>query len=224
MFYKVAEHFVSINGESRFAGELAVFIRFAGCNLSCTYCDTAWAIADTAPYTQMNLEEIIEYVDDSGIVNVTLTGGEPLIQDGINILIDKLIKNGNRVEIETNGAVSLKGVMEAGDYGDRLSVTLDYKCPTSGMESSMIMDNYDYLRPYDNVKFVVGSKEDLDKAAQITDSYKLKDKGVNIYLSPVFGKLAPVEIVEYMKETGMNGVKLQLQQHKFIWDPNQKGV
>ena len=224
MNYKVAERFVSINGESRYAGELAVFIRFVGCNLRCSYCDTAWAISDNAPGSMMSLEEIVEYVDACGIKNVTLTGGEPLIQNGINVLIDKLISHGHRVEIETNGALPVRSVMEAGDYKDMLSVTLDYKCPSSGMESSMLLENYEYLRDYDNVKFVVGTREDLDKAYEIITKYELAEKNIMVFLGPVFGKIEPSEIVEYMKEKNMNGVRLQLQQHKFIWDPDMKGV
>ena len=105
-----------------------------------------------------------------------------------------------------------------------LSVTLDYKCPSSGMEDKMLMDNYRYLTAYDNVKFVVGDRNDLDKARFIIESEKLLQSGVKIYLSPVFGEIESSEIVEYMKEYKMNGVRHQLQQHKFIWPPDARGV
>ena len=224
--YKLAEWFVSINGEGRRAGEPAVFIRFVGCNLACNYCDTAWAISEDAEHKEKSLEDIIEYVETSGITNVTLTGGEPLLQDGLENLIPELIGRNHRVEIETNGAVSIKSIYDmAHKYSltDELSVTLDYKCPGSGMEAFMDMDNYDYLRPEDTVKFVVSDRNDLDKAREIIERYELVKKCA-VFLSPVFGRIESREIVEYMMEHKMNGVKHQLQQHKFIWPPDARGV
>ena len=109
--FKVVESFVSINGESTRAGELAVFIRFKGCNLNCSYCDTKWANETNAEYKNMTVNEICEIVRNTGIKNVTLTGGEPLLQENIEGLIEKLILQGNRVEIETNGSISLKNLL-----------------------------------------------------------------------------------------------------------------
>lgn len=225
--YKVAEKFVSINGESRRAGELAVFIRFTGCNLNCTYCDTAWAIPADAPHEEMSHQALIEYIKETGIDNVTLTGGEPLLQPEIENLVVDIISLNKRVEIETNGAVSIKSLKELADklsLRDELSITLDYKCPGSGMEEFMLMENYDELREYDTVKFVVSDRKDLDRAREVIEKYKLIDRKVAAYLSPVFGKIEPSEIVEYMIEHKLNGVTHQLQQHKFIWDPDKRGV
>lgn len=225
--FRVAEKFVSINGESRRAGELAVFIRFVGCNLNCSYCDTAWAIPGAAPHEIMSLEKLLEYADTSGVTNVTLTGGEPLLQKGIEDLTAELIGRNHKVEIETNGAVSIKGMKELSDslnLTDELSITLDYKCPSSLMENRMLMDNYDYLRSYDTVKFVVGNKADLDRAKEITEKYRLREKGIMIYFSPVYGMLEYKEIVEYMIENKMNNIRFQLQQHKIVWNPDARGV
>ena len=225
--FRVAEKFVSINGESRRAGELAVFIRFVGCNLNCSYCDTAWAIPGDAPHEIMSLEKLLEYADTSGVTNVTLTGGEPLLQKGIEDLAAELIGRNHKVEIETNGAVSIKGMKELSDslnLTDELSITLDYKCPSSLMENRMLMDNYDYLRSYDTVKFVVGNKADLDRAKEITEKYRLREKGIMIYFSPVYGMLEYKEIVEYMIENKMNNIRFQLQQHKIVWNPDARGV
>ena len=225
--YKVAEKFVSINGESRRAGELAVFIRFTGCNLNCTYCDTAWAIPADAPHEDMSHQALIEYIKETGIDNVTLTGGEPLLQPEIENLVVDIISLNKRVEIETNGAVSIKSLKELADklsLRDELSITLDYKCPGSGMEEFMLMENYDELREYDTVKFVVSDRKDLDRAREVIEKYKLIDRKVAAYLSPVFGKIEPSEIVEYMIEHKLNGVTHQLQQHKFIWGPDKRGV
>ena len=225
--FRVAEKFVSINGESRRAGELAVFIRFVGCNLNCSYCDTAWAIPGDAPHEIMSLEKLLEYADTSGVTNVTLTGGEPLLQKGIEDLTAELIGRNHKVEIETNGAVSIKGMKELSDslnLTDELSITLDYKCPSSLMENRMLMDNYDYLRSYDTVKFVVGNKADLDRAKEITEKYRLREKGIMIYFRPVYGMLEYKEIVEYMIENKMNNIRFQLQQHKIVWNPDARGV
>ena len=225
--FKVAEKFISINGESRFSGELAVFIRFAGCNLACTYCDTAWAIPSDCPHEVMSLKEITDYAHASGVTRVTLTGGEPLLQEDINSLVAELIGRNHKVEIETNGAVNISPLMKMAaelSIRDELSVTLDYKCPSSGMEKFNIEENYMLLREYDTVKFVVGSIEDLDRAKEIIDRFNLMGRHIAVYLSPVYGKIEPAEIVEYMKANKMNGVRHQLQQHKFIWDPEKRGV
>ena len=225
--FKVAEKFVSINGESRRAGELAVFIRFTGCNLSCSYCDTSWACPMDAPNTPMTTTEIVDYIKSTGIDNVTLTGGEPLLQPGIEDLIVDVISTNRRVEVETNGAVSIKSLYELANklnLTNELSITLDYKCPRSGMMSFMIMENYDYLREYDTVKFVVGNRNDMDRAREVIAKTRLLDKNVAVYLSPIFGEIEPGEIVAYMIEHKMNGVTHQLQQHKIIWDPQRRGA
>ena len=127
---KVVEKFVSINGEGTRAGELAVFIRFKGCNLHCSYCDTKWANEAGCPYEEMTPGEICEFVKSIGITNVTLTGGEPLLQKDMGDLVRLLIENGNRVEIETNGSVDLRPFAE--DILRRPVFTMDYKLPSSG--------------------------------------------------------------------------------------------
>ena len=139
--YKVVEKFVSINGEARCAGELACFIRFAGCNLNCAYCDTRWANEKNAPYEILSEEEIYGYIKETNVRNVTLTGGEPLLQDNIKRLITLLSKDKSlRIEIETNGAVDLKDYR---DIGDNVTFTIDYKLPGSGMEAAMCLDNFE---------------------------------------------------------------------------------
>ena len=218
--FPVVEKFVSINGEAAHAGELAVFIRFRKCNLHCSYCDTRWANGESAPATMMSAAEIAEYVDSTGIVNVTLTGGEPLLQEDIAELTDMLIGSGHRVEIETNGSISIAGLA---DRGKRPVFTLDYKLPGSGMEDHMLTDNYRYLRPEDTVKFVSGSLNDLERAAEIISEYGLTER-CNVYISPVFGDIDPAAIVDFMKDNRLNGVRLQLQLHKFIWHPDKRGV
>lgn len=219
--FKVVEKFISINGEGRSAGELAAFIRFAGCNLNCSYCDTKWANEADAPYEILSEEEIYAYIKEQNVNNVTLTGGEPLLQENIGRLVKLLSRDKElHIEIETNGAVSLKDFI---DIGENVTFTLDYKLPGSKMNSRMVMENYDLIRNIDTVKFVVSNQEDLDKAREIIEGYNLTDR-VAVYLSSSFGVIKPEDIVNYMMEHNMNKVRLQLQLHKYIWDPNRKGV
>lgn len=218
--YSVAEKFVSINGEGRRAGELAVFIRFRRCNLSCSYCDTRWANTESGAAEIMSVREIAGYVKSTGVKNVTLTGGEPLLQQELYRLIELLMESGCRVEIETNGSIPIDGLC---NKKFRPSFTLDYKLPGSGMESYMLTENYKYLTENDTVKFVAGSRADLEKAAEIIIKYDLREK-CSVYISPVFGNIDPAKIVDFMAESKLNDVRLQLQLHKFIWDPEKRGV
>ena len=220
MSFAVAERFVSINGEGIRAGELAVFVRFRGCNLDCSYCDTRWANSVHCPSELMSAEEIAAYAAAEGVKNVTLTGGEPLLQADIGRLCGLLAEQGCRVEIETNGSVPIGEHAEA---ESRPCFTLDYKLPSSGEEKAMLTDNYRYLTEGDAVKFVSGSITDLERAAQIIDEYRLTER-CRVYISPVFGCIESEEIVRFMRERKMNDVRLQLQLHKYIWDPSRRGV
>lgn len=221
MVYKVVETFISINGEGQHAGELALFIRFAGCNLNCNYCDTRWANQPDVVYQEMTETEIKVLVTDSGVRNVTLTGGEPLLQPGMYQLLETMGSLPDiRIEIETNGSVDIGPYMT---LIRRPAFTLDYKLPGSGMEAGMNTENYRYLTKEDTVKFVISDKADLTRAREIIEQYQLEGR-CGIYYSPVFGRIRPAEIVDDMIEHRLNGVHMQLQMHKFIWDPEQRGV
>lgn len=220
MSFPVVEKFVSINGESICAGEPAVFIRFRGCDLNCSYCDTKWANSISAPAEMLSAKDISSYVESTGITDVTLTGGEPLLQKDIKTLIEMLVSNGHRVEIETNGAHPID-VLAASEC--RPVFTLDYKLPSSGMERFMLTDNYKYLDTNDAVKFVSGDINDLEAARAVIERYRLTEK-CKVYISPVFGKIEPEQIVDYLIDNKMNGVRLQLQLHKYIWAPDRRGV
>lgn len=217
---KVAETFFSINGEGPRAGELAVFVRFQGCNLRCSYCDTRWANEPDCPTEDRTPEEITRQILDSGIRNVTLTGGEPLLQPDMPRLLALLTRQPSlRVEIETNGAVDLAPFCGP----DRPVFTMDYKLPSSGCESAMRTENFAWLAAEDTVKFVCGSRADLDRAAELIQSHRLCRR-CHVYLSPVFGAIAPADMVDYLLSHRLNDVRLQLQMHKFIWDPDKRGV
>lgn len=219
--YKVVEKFLSINGEGRRAGQLATFVRFKGCNLNCGYCDTKWANARDASYMEMSAEEIYQYIKSTGSKNCTLTGGEPLLQENIKELLELLSGDKElRVEIETNGSVDLRPFT---DIDNPPSFTMDYKLAGSGMEEAMFLKNFDILDEKDTVKFVVSSVEDLEKSKEIIEKYNLTKK-CGVYLSPVFGKIEPVTMVEFLINNKMNDVNIQLQLHKIIWSPDTKGV
>lgn len=219
--YQVVEKFVSINGEGRRAGELAVFIRMKGCNLRCTYCDTLWANEADCESTEMTVDEIVSYIEESKVKNVTLTGGEPLIREGMAELITAILSDPQRrVEIETNGSVDLSPYCE---LERRPSFTMDYKMPDSGMEHAMCLSNMEKLSSEDTVKFVVSSRSDMERALEIIEKYDLRERTA-VYFSPVFGRIEPVEMVDFLMEKKLNDVKIQIQLHKVIWDPQKRGV
>ena len=219
--FHVAEIFSSINGEGVSAGQLAVFVRFTGCNLRCSFCDTMWANEANAPYTEMTAQEICEAVKKTGIHRVTLTGGEPLLRDGIVELLHLLTQDpAICVEIETNGSIDLTPFI---GISPAVSFTMDYKLPCSAMEKHMCTDNFALLTAHDTVKFVAGSRADLERAREIIEQYDLTHR-CHIYLSPVFGSIEPIEIVTFMQDHTLNDVTMQLQMHKIIWDPDARGV
>lgn len=215
---QVIEKFVSINGEGLRQGELAVFLRFASCNLRCSYCDTKYSF-ENPKYSEESIDEIISWVNEQHVKNITLTGGEPLIQKDIKELMIKLSDLGYRLEVETNGSVD---IFEFKDIKNT-SFTLDYKLPVSLMEHKMNVDNYKYITKKDSVKFVCGTIEDLEKALYIINKYDLINK-TNCMFSPVFGLIELPKMVDFMIEHNLNDVKLCLQIHKVIWDPNKRGV
>lgn len=223
--FKVVEKFVSINGEGKRAGELACFIRFAGCNLNCSYCDTHWANEPEAAFELLGADEIIDFINESGALNVTLTGGEPMLQGEGKIM--ELVSGicsmtGCRIEIETNGAADLL-MFSVTDYGKRVSITMDYKLPGSGMEEYMLLENFKYLRKNDTVKFVISDENDMERAAEIVKEYRL-DERFTVFFSTAFSRMKPADVVAYMIEHKLNKVKLQLQLHKYIWEPDKRGV
>ncbi len=219
--YPVAERFVSINGEGRKAGALSCFIRLRGCNLVCNYCDTRWACEPEAEVEWQSAEELKDWVISTGITCITLTGGEPLITKDVDRLIAELACiPGVEVEIETNGAVPLKDFLP---FGKNVIYTMDLKCPGSGMEDHNCYDNLELLRDKDVLKFVVSDRRDLDWMREIIHTYRLTGR-CSIFAGAVFGRITPEEIVDYLCTNRMNQVRLQLQLHKYIWDPEKRGV
>lgn len=220
MKYNVVEIFQSINGEGMKAGELAAFVRFKGCNLRCRYCDTMWANEADAAYTEMDEEEIIHAIKECQVKNVTVTGGEPLLQKGMDALLKRMVEEGFLVEIETNGSIPLEKFYA---ISKSISFTMDYKLAGSGMEQKMHTENFALLDKKDTVKFVVAQKEDLERAFAVAEKFSLNG-ACNILLSPVFDEIALEEIVEFMKEHHWTDARMQIQMHKVIWNPQERGV
>lgn len=218
---KVVEIFHSIEGEGKRAGELTIFIRLFGCNLKCSYCDTRYG-CEGAEYQVLSVEEIVQICTTIGCKNVTLTGGEPLIHPGIEKLLQALVQEGYCINVETNGTkepIHVPGEKEP--WHGKIFYTMDYKCPSSGMESQMSSTAFAKLTAEDVVKFVVGTPEDLRKALEVYEELRPQ---AQVYFSPVFGEIAPAAIVDFLKEKRLSQCKVQIQMHKVIWDPNERGV
>ncbi|MBA1335698.1 MAG: 7-carboxy-7-deazaguanine synthase [Firmicutes bacterium] len=208
---KVNEIFLSIQGEGLLTGFPTVFVRFTGCNLRCSFCDTTYSYYSGE---EMSAEQIYQRISDYGFSRVCLTGGEPLLQEGLQELIDRL--EGYRVTIETNGSIPLDRVslLEGQTY------VMDVKAPSSGEEGSIHWPNFELLREEDEVKFVVGNREDYLWARDIIQKELVKGTAT---ISPVFGKIIPAQIVRWILEDGLD-VRFQLQLHKIIFDPDARGV
>lgn len=215
---RVVEIFNSIDGEGCRAGKLATFIRTAGCNLRCSYCDTSYA-QEMAQGQDMTVEQICEQVKEIGCHNITLTGGEPLLHCEAPELVKVLCRYG-QVNIETNGTMPIEPFLSL----KNTIITMDYKCPSSGCESMMRLENLELLRPWDVLKFVV-SEDDFRAVREVLLYYQIR---AQVYLSPVFGKVELPKIVGFVKRLHKEGlaenVRMQLQMHKIIWDPQKRGV
>lgn len=210
---KVNEIYFSIQGESTKAGLPCVFVRLTYCNLRCVYCDTEYAFYAGEDYT---LDSVISEIKKYNCKLIELTGGEPLVQTQSLDLMKRLCDEGYEVMLETGGSLSIK------DVDPRVMIIMDLKCPSSGMMRKNFYENIKYLKPADELKFVIGSREDYDWMKEIIEKYKLGKK-FTILVSVVFDKLEPVTLVEWILEDKLN-VRFQLQLHKFIWDPAAKGV
>jgi 7-carboxy-7-deazaguanine synthase len=225
---KIVEIFDSIDGEGIRTGQTATFIRLAGCNLRCSYCDTLYALFgedEPCEYTEMSINEIIQRVNKA-YKRVTLTGGEPLLHLESAELVNRLLSEGFQVNIETNGAVDITEFSTKISDTANMFYTIDYKLPSSDMSDRMIWRNFENLRPCDVVKFVVGSDEDVNmmKAVmdRLTERYEIMP---HIYAGVVFGKYSPQDLIDnIMTKPILKDVVFQLQIHKVIWDPNERGV
>ncbi len=210
---KINEIYYSLQGESTKAGLPCVFIRLTYCNLRCTYCDTEYAFYEGS---DKSIDEIIEEVAKYNCRLVEVTGGEPLVQSEVHTLMEKLCNLGYEVLIETGGSLPIENIDK------RVKVIMDLKCPSSKMMKKNRYENIEFLKPNDEVKFVIGSREDYDWSKSIIEKYNLIGK-CELLFSIVFGDLTPLTMAEWIIEDNLQ-VRFQLQMHKYIWKPDERGV
>lgn len=209
---RVNEIFYSIEGEGIRAGMPCVFIRLQGCNLNCSYCDTRYS-CEGEDYRVMSVQQILDELEFYRCPNITVTGGEPLIHDGINTLLKALMKKGYNVNVETNGSIVPE--VEGPIY------TVDFKTKCSGMSDKMNPEAFKVLDSGDVVKFVVASVDDLEQALSFVEENDIR---ANIFVSPVFDKIELVQIADFLKDHKLYNWRMQIQLHKYIWEPTMRGV
>jgi 7-carboxy-7-deazaguanine synthase len=210
----VNEIFHSIQGESSFAGQRCVFVRLTACDLRCTWCDTAYAFDEGR---KRALDDVISEVEGYGCSLVEVTGGEPLLQDEVYPLMDRLLARGKTVLLETGGHRSTERVPPA------VVTILDVKCPGSGEAHRNEWGNLDRLRPHDEVKFVVGDRADYEFARGVVQERGLASRAAAIHFSPVHGELEARALSEWVLADRLP-VRVQLQLHKYIWPVGTRGV
>jgi len=217
----VHEIYRSIQGESTFAGLPCVFVRLAVCDARCAWCDTPHAFTQG---TLRTIDEVLNRVLEYHCPTVEITGGEPLLQAEVFPLMSRLVDRGPTVLLETSGAHDL------GPVDPRVHIIMDLKCPDSGESAGNRWANLDLLKPTDEIKFVIASKKDFDWTIRTVRAYDL-DRRFTLLLSPVFSlppnspapTIQPAELAMWLLESGLQA-RLQLQLHKFIWDPQARGV
>jgi 7-carboxy-7-deazaguanine synthase len=210
----VNEIFYSVQGESSYAGQRCVFVRLTACDLRCSWCDTPYAFHEGA---KRALDDVVNEVEGFACDLVEVTGGEPLLQEDVYPLMQALLERGKTVLLETGGHRSTERVPAP------VVTILDVKCPGSGEAAKMDWDNLARLRPHDEVKFVLRDRTDYDYATQVIADHDLAARASAIHLSPVHGVLDAKTLSEWVLADALP-VRVQLQLHKFIWDPATRGV
>jgi len=211
---KISEIFCSIQGESTYSGLPCIFIRLAGCNLRCDYCDTTYSYESDIEFS---VADIISKVKDYDPVKlVEITGGEPLLQSEVYQLFELLHQDGFTILIESNGSISLRDVPE------HIIKIVDVKCPGSGEDDSFLLENLEFIhKEKDEIKFVLSDNFDYNWAKDFITKYKLND--YEILFSAVSDRLDQQDLAQWIVEDGLS-VRMQLQLHKVIWDKDKRGV
>ena len=213
MALKINEIYYSVQGESTHAGRPCIFIRLTYCNLRCTYCDSEYTFYEGK---DMEITHIMNEIKQWDCNLVEVTGGEPLFQDKCINLLNELINSNYEVMLETGGSLSIS------DVPKKVIKIVDFKCPSSAMEKKNLWSIVDDLQPHDEVKFIIGNREDFDWAKDRIIEYSL-DKICTLLFSPTFEKIDPQLIVEWILVENLP-VRMQMQMHKMIWSPDKQGV
>ena len=210
----INEIFHSIQGESTHTGRPCVFVRLTACDLRCSWCDTPYAFTEGQ---KMTLDDVLERVKGYGCDLVEITGGEPLLQRDVYPLMEQLLASGKTVMVETGGHRSIKDVPS-----DVIRI-VDVKCPGSGESAKNHWENLDLLSLRDEVKFVIRDRADYEYAKDVVARYGLLDRTAAVLFSPVHGVLDAKDLAAWILEDRVP-VRLQLQAHKYIWEPHTRGV
>ena len=210
----INEIFYSVQGESTYAGRPCVFVRLTACDLRCSWCDTPYAFHEGS---KRPLDDVLDAVDQYDCPLVEVTGGEPLLQEGVYPLMQQLLARGKTVLLETGGHRSTERVP-----GPVVTI-LDVKCPGSGEAERMDWSNLDRLRPHDEVKFVIKDRADYEYARDVIGRHDLGRRAAAIHVSPVHGVLDPKTLSEGVLADHLPA-RVQLQLHKYIWSPDTRGV
>jgi 7-carboxy-7-deazaguanine synthase len=211
---QVIEIFSSIQGETSHSGRMTSFVRLAGCHLRCAYCDSTYSFAKGK---KLSFSSLLKKLTSMGWKEVCVTGGEPLLQKKCVSFLECLLENNFEVSLETNGALSTK------DVPPSVRIILDIKCPGSGMMEKIIWENLDHIRQHDEVKFVIVDRQDYEWSKEVIKNHNLFEKVGNVLISPAWGKLPPQELIEWLKEDKFPA-RVNLQIHKYVWKPSQRGV
>jgi 7-carboxy-7-deazaguanine synthase len=210
---RISEIYASVQGESTHVGKPCVFVRTTGCNLRCTWCDSAFTFTGGA---WRSLDDIVAEAHAFGIRTVEVTGGEPLLQKNVVPLMERLVALGHEVLLETSGSLSIAAVPEA------VHVILDFKPPGSGEEGKNLWENVPLLRPHHEVKFVIASRADYEWSRGKVAEHGLAAR-CEVLFSPVWGAVKPADLAEWIVADRLP-VRFQLQLHKVVWDPDARGV
>jgi 7-carboxy-7-deazaguanine synthase len=210
----INEIFYSVQGESSYAGQPCVFVRLTACDLRCSWCDTPYAFHEGA---KRPLDAVLRDVERYDCPLVEVTGGEPLLQEAVYPLMDALLARGKTVLLETGGHRSTARVP------DQVVTSLDVKCPGSGEAGKMDWANLDRLRPHDEVKFVIKDRADYEYARAVVRDRDLAARAAAVHFSPVHGEMDLRTLSEWVLADRLP-VRVQVQLHKYIWDPSTRGV
>jgi 7-carboxy-7-deazaguanine synthase len=212
---QVTEIFRSIQGESTYAGLPCTFVRLTGCNLRCVWCDTEYSFYGGR---KMSLDEVLGQVREFGGRLVEITGGEPLLQQDVYPLMERLLGEGYKVMLETSGERRIDRVPR------EVIKVVDVKCPDSGEADTFALENLDHLAPHDEVKFVLASRRDYEFAREFTRTHDLTARTAAVIFSPVHGKVDLPQMAAWILEDGLERVRFGSQLHKVIWGGEARGV
>ena len=205
----ITEIFYSLQGEAREVGLPTVFIRLTGCPLRCSYCDTEYAFKGN---NLLSIDEIMAKVKQYSTPYICVTGGEPLAQINCHILLDTLVKEGCLVSLETSGSI------DVGEVNPAVSIVMDVKTPSSNESHQNLYDNIEKLQTKDQLKFVIGSRQDFDWSVDIMTQYSTT---AGVLFSPVFDQVSPTQLADWILDKQLN-VRMQVQMHKLLWG-DEKG-